>query len=160
VRLASSDPEPAEQLASVYADAGDADRLMPLADALVARFPERAESVYYHATALFMKGRAAEAAKELRQLVAANPQHARAQNLLGAACATIGQPECARSAFEASLAANPRDSATYVNFGLFLLQAGDPLRAAAYFAEALTIDPTSTSARNGLAQARVSIGRP
>ena len=155
-RLAPDDPEPAEQLASIYADAGDADRLAPLADALVAHFPARADSLYYHATALFMKGRAADAAAELQRLVATNPRHAHAQNLLGAACATIGQPECARAAFEASLAANRRDAATFVNLGLFHLQAGDPVRAAGYFAEALTIDPTSAGARNGLAQARIA----
>src|SRR5205823_5933053 len=39
MRQAPNDPEPAEQLASIYADAGDADRLEPLADALAARFP-------------------------------------------------------------------------------------------------------------------------
>jgi spermidine synthase len=154
MRLAPGSPEPAEQLASIYADAGDAEHLTTLADTLVARFPARDDSAYYHATALFMKGRAADAAEELRRLVAGNPRHAHGQNLLGAACATIGQPECARTAFEASLAANPHDAATYVNLGVFHLNAGDPVRAAGYFAEALTLDPASSSARNGLAQAR------
>jgi Flp pilus assembly protein TadD len=156
MRLAPADPVPGEQLASVLADAGDATRLTPLADALRAKFPERDEPAYYHATALFMQGRTAEAADETRRLLARNPRHARAQNLLGATCATLGDRDCAHAAFEASLAANPRDPVTYVNLGLFYLQGGDPARAAGYFAEALAIDPTSAGARNGLAQVRVA----
>ena len=39
----------------------------------------------------------------------AHPDHARAQNLLGAACATLGRRDCAQAAFEASIRANPRD---------------------------------------------------
>ena len=156
MRLAPADPVPGEQLASVLADAGDATRLTPLANALRATFPERDEPAYYHATALFMQGRTAEAADETRRLLARSPRHARAQNLLGATCATLGDRDCARAAFEASLAANPRDPVTYVNLGLFYLQGGDPVRAAGYFAEALAIDPTSAGARNGLAQARVA----
>ena len=46
-----------------------------------------------------------------------HPDHARAQNLLGAACATLGRRECAQSAFEASLRADPRDPSTYINLG-------------------------------------------
>ena len=155
IRLMPASPEPAEQLASVFADAGDADRLEPLADTLVSRFPARVESLYYHATALFMRGRAADAAAELHRIVATRPRYAQAQNLLGAACATIGQAECARAAFLASLSANPHDATTYVNLGVFELNTGDRVRAAEYFAEALTIDPASSSARSGLAQARL-----
>jgi spermidine synthase len=154
LRLAPDDPRTAEQLASIYADAGDVDRLRPLADALVSRFPNRSDLLYYRATALFMSGQAAEAVDEARRVVARDPYNARALNLLGAACGTSGQTDCARTAFEASLAANARDPVTYVNLGLFHLQAGDPARAAGYFAEALTLDPASTGAREGLAQAR------
>jgi Flp pilus assembly protein TadD len=154
IRLAPDDPAPMEQLASIYADADDGERLMPLADALLARFGTREEPQYYHATALFMQGRTAEAVEELRRLVARNPRHARAQNLLGAACATNGERECARAAFEASLEANPRDPLTYVNMGLFSLESGDAAGAVEYFSEALTIDPTSAAARDGLHQAR------
>ena len=157
IRLAPDDPAPVEQLASIYADAGDAEQLMSLAEGLVARFGAREEPQYYHATALFMQGRTADAVEELQRLVARNPRHARAQNLLGAACATNGQRECARAAFEASLEANPRDLLTYVNLGLFCLESGDAGAAVGYFSEALTIDPTSAAARDGLVQARAAV---
>jgi Flp pilus assembly protein TadD len=156
LRLAPDDPRAAEQLASVFADAGDADRLAPLADELVARFPDRSDAHYYRASALFIRGRAEEAIVEVRRVTDGNPGHARAQNLLGAACATLNRRDCAQAAFEASIRANPRDASTYVNFGMFCLQSGDPQRAGEFFAEALALDPTSAPARDGLARTRAS----
>jgi len=160
MRIAPGDPRPVEQLASVFADAGDAARLGPLADSLVARFPDRPDARYYRATALFLTGRTREAAAEARQLVADHPRHARGFNLLGAACATDGQRECARAAFEASLRLNPHDASTYVNLGVFFMQSGDPGSAIESFAEALTVDPASAAAREGLAQARAAVPNP
>ncbi|MBI4486938.1 MAG: tetratricopeptide repeat protein, partial [Acidobacteria bacterium] len=160
LRIAPDDPRAAEQLASVFADAGDGERLLPLAEALVARYPARADARYYKASALFLTGRVQEAVAEARQLVADHPDHARGFNLLGAACATDGQRDCAKSAFEASIRLNPEDAPTYVNLGLLLLQSGDSVQAADYFAVALTIDPTYVAARDGLAHARSSIIKP
>jgi spermidine synthase len=154
---APTDAHAAEQLASIFADAGDADRLAPLAERLIDRFPGRPDPMYYRATALFIRGRNEEAIAAVQPLLASNPDHARAQNLLGAACATLGRRDCARAAFDASLRANPRDSSTYVNVGTFALQNREPQSAVNYFAEALSIDPTSDAARNGLAQARAQL---
>ena len=81
-----------------------------------------------------------------------HPDHARAQNLLGAACATLGHRECALAAFEASIRANPRDPSTYINLAQFSLASANPDAAAKYFADALSIDPSSQAARNGLAE--------
>ena len=100
---------------------------------------------------------AAPAAAQARRLVADDPHHARAFNLLGAACATRGQSDCARAAFEASLRLNPHDASTYVNLGVFLIQTGDPSSAIDCFAEALTVDPASGPARDGLTQARSAL---
>jgi len=160
VRLAPEDPRAAEQLASIVADAEDADRLEPLAAALAARFPDRPDPRYYQATVLFLRGRAEEAIAAVRSVVERHPDHARAQNLLGAACATLGRRECAQSAFEASLRANPKDPSTYVNLGLFHLQGSNPQEAARYFAEALSLDRQSEAARSGLAQARSALANP
>jgi len=157
LHLAPDDPRAGEQLASVFADAGDVERLGPLAAALVERFPTRPDSRYYEATALFLSGHTREAAAEARRVVAADPKHARAYNLLGAACATDGQRDCARTAFETSLRLNPHDASTYVNLGTLLLQSGSASSAVDCFAEALTVNPTSTAARDGLAQARAAL---
>ncbi len=152
--LTPADPAAGEQLASVFADAGDAERLAALADTLTSRFPDRPNARYFRASALFLQGRTEEAIREARRVTDINPLHARAQNLIGAACATLGRHDCAVAAFEASIAANPRDPSTYVNLGLLHLQRADAPSAAAAFAEALAIDPASTAARNGLTQAR------
>ena len=89
-----------------------------------------------------------------------HPDHARAQNLLGAACATLNRKDCAQSAFEASLRASPRDPSTYGNLGQFSLQSSNPEAAERYFAEALSIDPALAAARDGVAQARsLLVGR-
>jgi spermidine synthase len=159
-RLAPEDPRPVEQLASVLADMSDGARLEPVADALVARFPARDDGRYYRATALLLRGRTEEAADEARRLLAANPRHAKAQNLLGVACANAGRRECAASAFDASIRLNPRDPSAYVNFGLLQLQAANAASAAEYFGEALALDPTSAGARDGLARARAALAPP
>ena len=158
MRLAPDDPLAGEQLASVYADAGDADRLSSLAEVLIARFPSRGKPRYYRANALLLKGRASDAMGELRQLVTRSPGDVRAQSLLGVACATSGLRDCALAAFAAALAANPRDTATYVNLGVFHLQSADPASAAKSFAVALALDRSSAPARQGLAEARAALG--
>ena len=92
------------------------------AEALIAKFPARDDGHYYRATALLLRGQTEEAAADARRLLAANPRHAKAQNLLGVACANAGRRECAASAFEASIRVNPRDPSAYVNLGLLQLQ--------------------------------------
>ena len=154
LRLAPGEPRAAEQLASVLADAGDGERLAPLADAMVARFPDRLEARYYRATALFLRGHPRDAVVAVREVVDAQPDHARAQSLLGAACAAVGQRDCALAAFGAAIRDNPRDASGYVNAGILTLQSGNTSAAIDYFASALTIDPSSKPARDGLAQAR------
>jgi spermidine synthase len=157
LHIAPQDPGVAEQVASVLADASDAERLTPIADALTQRFPDRPDARYYLATSLYLRGKTEDAIAALRHVVDAHPDHARAQNLLGAACATAGQPECARAAFEAAIRANPRDPSAYVNLGVFRLQVGNAVSAIDAFSEALALDPQSTAARNGLAQARAGL---
>jgi Flp pilus assembly protein TadD len=157
MRLAPNDPLAGEQLASVYADAGDAEHLSSLAEALISRFPARTKPRYYRANALLLKGRAGDAMSELQRLVAVQASDVRAQSLLGVACATGGLRDCALAAFAAALDANPRDTATYVNLGVFQLQSGDPASAAESFAVALALDHSSAPARQGLAEARAAL---
>ena len=159
-RLAPGDPRATEQLASVFADMGDAARLAPLADLLVSRYPEREDGIYYQATALLLRGRAAAAATLARRAVAANPMSARAHNLLGAACASTGQRECAEAAFTDSIRLSPRETSTYINLGLLYLETTRPGRAAEAFGEALSLDPASPAAKDGLRQARAAFPTP
>jgi len=157
LRLAPDDPRSGEQMASVLADAHDADRLAALADALASRFPDRSAPRYYRAAALFLHGRFDDAETEARRLVAAAPADARAQNLLGAACASAGRRDCAEAAFAASIAANPRDPSAYINLGNSYLEGGRASAAVGVFGEALSIDPGSTAASDGLAKAQAVV---
>jgi spermidine synthase len=160
LRIAPDDPRAAEQLASVFADSSDGQRLGPLADAMVARFPGRAEAEYYRATALYLGGRNQDAISAARRVIDSAPDHTRAQGLLGAACAAAGQRDCARTAFEAAVRTSPRDPTVYINAATFLMQAGDAAGAESLFASALTIDPTSQAARDGLTQALAVLANP
>ena len=157
IRLAPRDERAPLQLAAVCADAGDGRRLAPIADALLAQFPGLARARVYRAQALFLNGSVDQAIAESRQFVAAHPDDARGQNLLGVACATSGDRACARRAFEAALALNPRDAETYVNLGVLELNSGDPVAAADRFAIALALDRTSAAARQGLQDARAAL---
>ena len=155
LELTPNDARAAEQLASVFADAGDQPKLAALSEQLVTRFPNRADSWYYRATTLFLAGRYPEAIIAARKVVDIQPSHDRAQGLIGAACAASGQRECAQMAFDASIRDSPRDPMRYVNAGLFQLQIANASAAERYFASALVVDPSSAAARQGLADARV-----
>ena len=155
-RIDPARAEPLEQLASIFADEGDARQLGQIADELVRRFPARDDGRYYQATALFLAGRSREAEGPLRLLLSANPRHARGQNLLGVVCGSLGKQDCAGAAFAAAADLDPRDPSVYVNLGYMSLAGGDAAAAADFFGEALAVDTTSEAARRGLAEARIT----
>jgi spermidine synthase len=157
-RIERSQPEPLDQLASLYADAGDAAQLDAVVDQLRRLFPARATTRYYEAASRFLHGDLPGASTLAQQSIEMEPRRAASRNLLGAIQASLGQSERARAAFQAALGLDSHDSATYTNLGLLELSSGDGTRAANLFAEALSIDPASDSARQGLAQAMMARG--
>lgn len=136
-----------EQLASVLADVGDQERLLPVVARLRTVAPTADATRYYAATLLFLQGRAELAIGEARTLVTGNPTHAKGYNLLGAALATTGRRDEAREAFQASLKADPRDPSAYTNLALLELEGGNQVAGLQRLAEALTLDPGATAAR-------------
>ena len=148
-----TDPRPAEQAATILADAGDSGRLRPLAEHLGRQWPRRASGSYFVATTAFLDGRLEDAERLAREGVRAHPDEVKLRTLLGAALASLGQRDAARSAFEAALAIAPRDPVPYTNLGLLDLETGAPQSAVGRFAEALILDPSSAAALQGLAQA-------
>ena len=142
-----------EQLASVLADGGDLERLQPVVARLRQVAPGSEVTRYYAASLAFLQGQPQMSVAELDALVRENPTHALAQNLLGAALASLGDRDRARSAFEASLRADPLDAGTYTNLATLELESGNPRAAAQRYAEALTLDPASETARRGLTEA-------
>jgi len=153
VARAPDDPAALEQLASVYADTGDGDRLAPIVARLAAH-ADRAGSHYYAAALQFLAGDLEAAAAAAHAALTIDPRHGKAQNLLGAIHATKGETAAARTAFNAALRVDPRDPATYQNLALLELNTGNTAAAARLYAEALSLDPASQTARQGLARAK------
>jgi tetratricopeptide (TPR) repeat protein len=148
-KLDAERAQPLEQLASVFADAGDP-RLASVAETLMGKFPSRDDSRFYEAAALFLQNRHDEAERTLRALIETNPRHARAQNLHGIIRAAKGDHEGAIAAFQASLAADPRDTTVYVNLGNAYLERGNVDMARGVFSEAVALDPRADAAREAL----------
>jgi spermidine synthase len=153
-RLAPGDPTAWEQLASLHADRGDADRLRQAAEVLRREFPDRAASWYFAASERFLQGDGASALPLVHRAIELDANYADAHNLLGAILASAGHIGAGRDAFRSSLRLDPHDAVTYVNLAQLELAAGQRDVAAELFAEALSLDPNSGSARDGLAQAR------
>jgi spermidine synthase len=143
-----------EQLASLYADAGDTSRLDGAVQRLREIAPVAAATSYYAAVSAFLRGNAHEAVRLGDAATRADSTFAPVHDVLGAAYTRLGQPDKARAAFLKSLALDAHDSTAYTNLGLIELAAGNRREAANYFAEALWLVPDSPTAREGLARAR------
>ena len=144
-----------EQLASIFADVGDADRLGAVVAAL-SHHAERPGTAYYTAAHHFLRGELDPALAAAQRAILLDAHFARAQNLMGAIYATRGDTASARKAFEASLVLDSQDPATYQNLALLELNTGNAASAAGLFGEALSLDPSSDGARQGLARARAN----
>ncbi len=152
VALAPADPAALEQLASVQVDAGRLTDLDATVDAL-RRLPPRAATEYYAAVARLLRDDPHAALDHAERAIAIDPAYAAVYDLAGAALTKLDAPDRARAMFERSLAFDAHDSAAYLNLGLLDLAAGRPGTAANYFAEALWLDPTSATAKEGLTRA-------
>ena len=153
-RVAPGTPAALEQLASILADVGDVERLEPVVGELQRAAPRRAATEYYAGAARYLRHDLPAALSLMRRATTIDPGYAAAHNLTGAIEATLGHTVEARRALETALRLDARDAATYVNLGLLEMSADNRAAAAAYFAEALSLDPKSTAARAGFAQAR------
>lgn len=142
-----------EQLASIVADTGDAQRLESLVRVMMRDHPDRPGTLYYIAVLQFLRGSFADAVAAGERAAASDPSNARVQNLLGAAFANLGERDRARAALEASVHADPRDPSALTNLGMFELESSNPRAAAARLSEALILDPEFAAARAGLADA-------
>jgi tetratricopeptide (TPR) repeat protein len=142
-----------EQLASLYADAGDRAQLDAIVEELQLTAADRAATQYFAAVAAFLRDRPGEASALAERAAAIEPGYAPVYDLLGAAYTRLDKPDQARAAFQKSLSFDAHDSTAYTNLGLLELAAGHRQAAARYFAEALWLAPESTVAREGLARA-------
>ena len=143
-----------EQLASLFADAGELVELDATVTALRQAAPRAPAGFYYAGAAAFMRGDAEQAIRLCQQAIAIDPGYAPVYDLLGAAHTRLQHPDEARSAFERSLSFDAHDSTAYTNLGVLELGLGRREQAARHFAEALWLTPDSPVARQGLAQSK------
>ena len=143
-----------EQLASIFADLGDAGRLEQVLEVLRRTQPAAPRVLYYEASVRFLRGQLPDALPLAQRAVEHLPADAAARNLLGAIHASSGRAAEARTAFEDALRLNPLDAATYANLGVLELESGNRNAAARLFAEALSLDPQSQMALKGLGRTR------
>jgi Flp pilus assembly protein TadD len=148
------EPIALEQLASLLADAGNRTELEATVRRLEEAAPGRPGTWYYAGVLRYLRGEFEEAVRLCERAVALDANYEPVYDLLGAARTKLNQPEAAREAFEASLRLNAHDASAYANLGLLALTVGSRDAAENYFAEALWLDPTSKTARDGLAAAR------
>jgi Flp pilus assembly protein TadD len=148
------EPRALEQLASIYADMGNASGLEPVVARMQQTQPGRTGTLYYAAALRFIRGEFAAALDLAERAARLDPGYAEAANLIGAIQASLGHRDEARQALRAALRSNPHSNAAYTNLGLIELSSGNRTAAAEYFSEALSLDPESAAARQGLAQAR------
>jgi Flp pilus assembly protein TadD len=155
--VSPADPVGAEQLASLYADAGDTVRLDQALDVLAHLGPDQAATLYYGAVAQLLHGNLPQAMVLAERGVGLHPKHAPLYDLVGAIYTKMGQVFRARWAFNQSLSYDAHDSTAYENLGLLALEEGDLATARNYFAEALWLVPNSATARNGMQRAGLAM---
>ena len=159
-QAAAKSPLGVEQLASLYADAGDTIQLDATVNELRKVAADGASTEYYAAVAAFLHGDANSAVDHARRAIAIDPDYAPSYDLIGAAYTKLGQLDAAREAFKKSLSFDAHDSTAYENLGVLELNAGNRVAAAKYFAEALWLVPESQISRQGLAQSSPQAPRP
>ena len=116
--------------------------------------PERAATHYFAAVAAFLGGDAEQTVRIAQEAIAIDREYPPVYDLIGAAFTKLDQPAKARDAFLESLEFDAHDSTAYTNLGLIELAAGHRSEASRYFAEALWLEPKSTTARQGLARSK------
>ncbi len=143
-----------EQLAALYADAGDLANLERTVEKLQELRPYAAKTRYLAATARFMQGAFTDALTQTKFALEAGPGDADTLNLQGDALANLGRFEEAQKSFDAALAAAPADATIFTNLGQLALAKGDARRAEQRFAAAVTLNPSLPAARDGLKRAQ------
>ncbi len=101
-----------------------------------------------------------EAAERLcRELLAAEPCHAEALNLLGVLAHQAGQNELARQRLERAVALRPQDAGFHYNLGVARHMLGQTAEAAASYRQALRFQPDNTAAFDNLGHALLALGQ-
>ncbi len=108
------------------------------------------------AKAFHMAGDARTAEQFYRRVLEADPTHAEAHYLLGAACVALGQADDALANLRQSIALEPTNAETHHYLGALLAQQGLLNEAIASFEQATRLRPSAAAYADSLRQARTS----
>ncbi|MGD1277345.1 MAG: tetratricopeptide repeat protein [Tepidisphaeraceae bacterium] len=104
-------------------------------------------------------GRAAEAERLYRQILAQQPQHAEALNLLGALIAQTGRAEEAADLLRRAVAIDPERADFHFNLGVILMMLGQWEPSIDCYRQALLLKPDYPQAYNNLGSAMINLDR-
>ena len=150
-------PEAFDQLASLYADAGDAAHLDEVVAEIKRRFPHGGGIRYYEAASRFLRGDLPSASTLAQQSIEAEPGRAASHNLWARSRRASDTSNRRARRFRRRSVSTRATVTTYTNLALLELSSGNNARAAGLFAEALSLDPSSDAARKGLARTASSV---
>ena len=105
-------------------------------------------------------GRAAEAERIYRQILAIDPRHADSLHLLGMIAFQGGRHDIAARMIREAIAINKRAARYHSNLGTVLQAQGKLDEAVACFEQALGLDPNSAEAHGNLGTVRLTQGKP
>jgi tetratricopeptide (TPR) repeat protein len=107
----------------------------------------------------FNAGRAAEAERLCREILAASPDHPVVLHLLGVICLQTNRPGDAAELIARSIARQPDMAAAHYNLGLAHQALGAAEAAAESYRRALALQPGNAEAHNNLGNALQNLGR-
>jgi predicted O-linked N-acetylglucosamine transferase (SPINDLY family) len=105
-------------------------------------------------------GHLAQAERLYRHILALNPNHPEALNLLGVIAQQVGNADTAIHLLNQAIAANPSAPDYHINLGVALYTVARFDDAVAAYRQALRLDPNNPVAHNNLGNALRQIGRP
>lgn len=108
---------------------------------------------------LHQSGRTAEAESLYRQILAHEPGHVDAMQMLGVLVAQAGRGEEGLGLIRAAIALNPAAASCHTNLGMVLAGRGELEAAIESFRRAIELRPESPEAHNNLANALGAVGR-
>src|SRR5206468_10611005 len=99
---------------------------------------------------LYSRGQYAQAERVTRQIIAARPGNADAQNILGVTLAALGNLDEGIASLQRAIKINPQAPSFHANLGEVLRQAGQIDEAAKVLTEALRLDDSNPQIFNNL----------
>jgi tetratricopeptide (TPR) repeat protein len=148
-----------DDVAQLYAQAGNVERVAAHFAETARIKPESAPAQYNLGTALLVQGKRDEARRAFQRAIAIDPTYANAHRSLGTALYGEGKLDEASQSYRRAIQLAPGDAAAHHNLGVLLQVQGRFPEAIAEYREAVRIDGSHLDAHYGLALALAATGQ-